>query len=907
MINNIGTTSLEKYTRAIALKDGSMLNVRAIRPDDEEKILAFFYRLSSRSIYLRFHHVLTDLSKEEAHQYASVDYDNTFAVVAVQGEGPEEKIIGVGRYWRLPSPEKAEVALVVEDPHQHKGIGTHLLEQLCFAAQEHGIDIFEAQVLPESIDILDAFQDRGFELISKLAGPRGCRGVFRIISTPLVDKKSAEREQIASAASIERFMKPRSIAVIGASNKPGIGNAFVKNLISSGYNGIIYPINPKLEVVSSIKTYPSVTDVPGNIDVAVIVVAAEKVQPLVEECGRKGVKGLIVITAGFSEMGGEGIEREKKLVNTARAYGMRVIGPNCLGISNMNPEIMMNATFAPIFPSYGKIAFGTQSGALGGAILYYAWTIGMGLSNFVSIGNRADVSGNELLQYWSEDKDTDIILLYLESFGDPRKFARIARSTTLKKPVLVVKSGRSAAGARAAASHTGAMVSDDIATNALFKQTGMTRCDTLEELFDTATLLANQPLPRGNKVAVLTNGGGAGIMAADALAAKGFQIPVLSEKTRTELKSFLPPKASYLNPVDTTAEVSPDQYYRALALLASEDIDAVVVIYIPPIAELLDLVSASIKRAAPEFRKRGIPMMASFLGVKQDRSKLGSPEQGFIPIYTFPEATAFALTKAYEYYERIKAPTGKIPQLDHIDRPAAEAIIKTALDRTDKYPMWLNTDEIEALFAAYGIRFANSHMAVSADDAVNMAERIGYPVAVKLQSSTITHKTDVGGVILNLESADEVRNAYGQIEDNLEKISKKTEMEGVTVQKMLSGGIELIVGVTQDKTFGPLIMFGLGGIYAELFKDVDFRIHPLTDIDARDMIKSFKANKMLEGWRGRKPSDIPALEDLLLRISALIEDVHDIQEMDLNPIVAMAAGEGCYVADARISVAPCAV
>jgi acetate---CoA ligase (ADP-forming) len=904
MTETASTVNLDKYTRAIALKDGSMLIVRAIRPDDEEKILAFFYRLSSRSIYLRFHHVLTDLSKEEAHQYASVDYDNTFAAVAVQGEGEEETIIGVGRYWRLPSADKAEVAFVVEDPHQRKGIGTHLLELLSVAAQEHGIDIFEAEVLPENSDMIDVLQDSGFELVGKITEPHGWRGIYSITPTPLVNQKSAEREKIASIASIERFMQPHSIAVIGASNKPGIGNAFVKNLIASGYNGIIYPINPKLEVVSSIKTYPSVMDVPGNIDIAIIVVAAERAQPLVEECGRKGVKGLVVITAGFSEMGGEGIEREKKLVNTARAYGMRVIGPNCLGILNTNPAVNMNATFAPVFPPHGKIAFGTQSGALGGAILNYASTIGMGLSNFVSIGNRADVSGNELLQYWSEDQDTDIILLYLESFGDPRKFARIARATTLRKPVLVVKSGRSVAGARAAASHTGAMVSDDIATDALFEQTGMIRCDTLEELFDTATLLANQPLPKGNRVAVLTNGGGAGIMAADALSAKGFQIPLLSEKTRNELKSFLPPKASYLNPVDTTAEVSPDQYYRALMQLANEDIDALVVIYIPPIYALLDFMSAAIKRAAPEFRKKGIPILASFLGVKNEKLTLGSPIGEAIPTYTFPETTAFSLAKAYEYFERLKKPAGRIPKFDDLDKRAGEAVVKSALARAGDDTLWLDSNEITALLSAYGIRSANSNIAASAQEAVNAAQGIGYPVAVKLFSPTITHKTDVGGVILNLKSADEVRKAYSQIGENLEKISRKDEMKGVTVQKMLSGGIELIVGVTQDNTFGPLIMFGLGGVYAELFKDVNFKIHPLTDIDAADMVKSFRAHKMLEGWRGRKPSDIAAIEDLLLRISALIEDIPEIQEMDLNPIVAMESGAGCYVADARISIAP---
>ena len=897
--------NLEKYMTAMALKDGSMINLRAIRVDDADKLLSFYRRLSSHSIYLRFLKMV-DLTKEVADQYARVDYDNTFAVVAIHGEGPDEKIIGVGRYWRYPYPHrnKAEMAFVVEDAYQKKGIGTNLLELLAAAAREHGIDTIETEMLQENEGITRMIQQSGFELTERFQGTKTWRGTYSIIPTPSVATKSSEREQKASIASISRFMQPRSIAVLGASNKPGIGNAFVKNLIFYGYTGIVYPINPNVEVVSSIKTYPSIMDVPGEVDLAILVVAAERAQPLVEECARKGVKGLVVITAGFSEMGGEGIEREKKLIHTARAYGMRVIGPNGLGILNTDPAVSMNATFAPIFPPHGKVALGTQSGALGGALLAYCFKIGLGLSSFVSIGNRADVSDNELLQYWADDRDTDIILLYLESFGDPRRFARIARETTAKKPILVVKGGSSSAGARAAASHTGAMMSTDIASDALFRQAGMIRCNTLEKLFNTATFLANQPLPRGKRVAVLTNGGGAGIMAADALSAEGFQLPTLSEKTRNELKTFLPAKASYLNPIDTTAAVFPEQYKRTLQLLLEEDIDAVVVIYIPPILELFGFMKLAIQEVAPEFRKKGIPIMASFLGVDLEKSTMGSPKDGYVPTYTFPEATAFVLGRAYEYYEHLKKPAGRIPKFDNINKEAAEAIIAKAVGRCAASPAWLDSDEINDIFAAYGIRSAHSKIAVTAQEAAAIADSIGYPVAVKLFSPTITHKTDVGGVMLNLKSAGEVIDAYHQISGNIEKLSRSSEMKGVTVQKMLSGGVELIVGVTQDKNFGPLIMFGLGGIYAELFKDVNFRIHPLTDIDAQDMISAFKAHKILDGWRGALPSDIAAVKDLLLRISALVEDIPEIREMDLNPIMVMETGQGCYVADARISVAP---
>jgi acetyltransferase len=395
-------------------------------------------------------------------------------------------------------------------------------------------------------------------------------------------------------------------------------------------------------------------------------------------------------------------------------------------------------------------------------------------------------------------------------------------------------------------------------------------------------------------------------MAADALSAKGFQLPILSEKARSALKSFLPPKSSFMNPVDTTAAVSPDQYRQALKVLLEEDIDTLIIIYIPPMQFLIELMQNVIREMAPEFRKKGIPVLANFLGL-ESRLIIGSREEGYVPTYIFPESTAYALAKSYEYSERLKRPIGVIPTFGDTDKAKAEAVVKAALARTERYPVWLDTGEIAGIFSAYGIRFAQSGIAATSQEAVNMAERIGYPVALKLFSSTISHKTDVGGVILNLASEDEVKKAYAQIEQNLEKVSRRAEMQGVTVQQMLPGGVELIVGVTEDKFFGPLIMFGLGGIYTELFKDVDFRIHPLTDYDAREMLASFKAHKILAGWRGAPPSDTAAIEDLLLRVSAMIDDIPEIEELDLNPLIAMPEGQGCVVADARISIAPVSV
>ena len=899
MIANPGNDNLDKYKTAVILKDGSTLHLRPIRQDDEERLLAFFYRMSPHTIYLRFHRVLTHLPKEEAQRFCTVDYDNTFALVATLGEETEERIIAVGRYTRLPRVDAAELALVVEDAYQGRGIGTLLLEQIATIAREKGIRRFEAEVLVENEEIMKVLKDSGFRVANQVDS-----GVYRVVldiaPTPLVEEKSAEREKIAAIASLKAFFEPRSIAVIGASRREGsIGNILFRNLLLQNFNGTVYPVNPTSEMVASVKAYPSVLDIMGEVDLAVIIVPAEGVHKVLEQCGRKGVRGVIVISAGFAESSPEGKKEERKLLETARAYGMRLVGPNCMGIINTAKNVNMNATFSPVFPPGGSVAFGTQSGALGLAILEYAQSLNMGLSTFVSLGNRADVSNNDLLQYWEEDPATRVILLYLESFGNPSKFAQIARKVGETKPVIVVKSGRTSAGSRAAASHTGALATTEVLTEALFKQAGVIRVETLEELFDVANLLTHQPIPSGRRLAIITNGGGPGIMTADACAARGLELPILSEKTISELKTFLPSRANLMNPVDMTAEASAEQYRKTLNLMAQDDdIDMVVVIFIPPVAKQLDEVARAIREVAQEFRRRGKTLIASFMGSRGVSVELGSREEGYVPSFAFPEATAAALAAACEYGEWRKGPKGIILELAGIDKKRAEQIVNSALKQEHAPRFWLDAASVNELLGCYGIRVVESKTARTPEETMKVAKAMGFPVAIKLLSTTIVHKTEVGGVVLDVHSEEEAHKAFTQIKERLAHISKEAEMDGVLVQKMVMEGVEVIVGVTQDPSFGPLIMFGMGGIYTELFKDTVFRIHPLTNIDAQEMVRSVKAYQLLEGWRGAKPSDIKALEELLLRVSAMVEDFPQIMEMDLNPLKALERGYA--VVDARI-------
>jgi acetate---CoA ligase (ADP-forming) len=731
-----------------------------------------------------------------------------------------------------------------------------------------------------------------------------------VTSAATQDRPAAETAPLAPE--LDAIFRPRSVAVIGASRERGtVGAEIFHNLIDHGFHGPVYPVNPKAAVVQSVAAYPNVTAIPGQVDLAVIVVPARNALEVLEECGRKGVRAAVVISAGFKEVGEEGAARQRALVECARSYGMRLVGPNCLGVLNTDPDVRLDATFSPTFPPAGKLAFSSQSGALGLAILEYANDLGLGISQFISIGNKADVSGNDLLLHWEQDPSTDVILLYLESFGNPRRFTQIARRVGRKKPIVAVKSGRTAAGARAAASHTGSLAGADAAVTALCLQSGVIRTDTIEELFDVAMVLAHQPVPRGHRVAIVTNAGGPGIMASDACETHGLEVPSLEADTVARLREFLAPEASTRNPIDMIASATPDAFERTVRCVHGDaNVDAVIVIYVPPmVTRPLDVAQAIVRgteAAASDAKRAGLPpkpTVTCFIGSHGVPEGLRSLREGRIPSYRFPESAVIALSRAGRYGRWLAEPEGEVVRFADCDPVRASVAIERARQRgKDGARTWLREDEVRDVLAAYGITVAASAHTTTAEAAAAAARKIGFPVVVKLISDRITHKSEVGGVVLDLRTEEEVRVAFTSIASRLAARGEADAMQGVLVQSMVKDGAEAIVGVATDPSFGPLVMFGLGGVYVELLQDVTFRVHPLTDRDARQMVHDVRGIKLLEGFRGGPPGDIAALEQLLLRVSQLIEDHPSIAELDLNPIKVLKPGHGCVVVDARIAV-----
>ncbi|OGP55798.1 MAG: hypothetical protein A2Y65_01745 [Deltaproteobacteria bacterium RBG_13_52_11] len=890
-----------QYETEALLKDGSKLFLRPIKRDDVERWLDFISRLSHRTMYLRFYSV-PKLAREDAVRFCSVDYNHAFAFVAEMLRDQRREIIAIGRYYRIPNKRSAEVAFVIEDAYQGKGIGTKLMEWLANVARDNGITTFEAAVLAQNREMMNVFKDYGFHVTSEYED-HAYRVTFPIARTKLVAKKEEERERVATVASMRSLLYPRSVAVIGASRDPStIGQLLFRCIMQSGFSGVVYPVNPNAEAIMSVKSYPSVLDIPDSVDLALIAVPAPLVARVTDECGRKGVHSIVVISDGFKERGGEGVQREQELRDIALGHGMRIVGPNCMGVINTDLAINLNASFSQVYPPQGNVAFLSQSGALGLSILEYADNLNMGISTFVSVGNRADISPNDVLQYWEQDAATKVILLYLESFGNPRNFARIARRASAVKPIVAVKGGSSTAGSRAASSHTGALATPQIASDALFQQAGIIRVSTLEELFNVATLLSNQPVPRDRNVAIVTNGGGPGIIAADACEHHGLVLPELPPEVIDQLKPFVKRDIAFRNPLDLTAGATGEEFEGVLKILADDNsFDSVLTIFIPPTVVDPKGAEDAMRRVAPLFQRKKKPLLACFMGQRGFKTKLGTSGK-FVPCYPFPEEAVSALAKATEYSEWLKRPKGAIPKIQGLKRERAQKLIESALTSSPQRPLWLSAGEIVVLLNCYGIRIAETLVAKTPAEAAAAASKLGFPVAVKLASSTIVHKTDVGGVVLDLISEKEVEGAFNDIKTRIAEIGRQREMEGVTVQHMVTGGTEVIVGVTQDPSFGPLIMFGVGGVYAELLKDVAVKLHPLTDVDAQELVSSIKMAKLFEGFRGAPPSDTQAIEDLLLRLSALVEDIPEIAELDLNPVKVMGQGEGYWVVDARIMV-----
>ena len=705
----------------------------------------------------------------------------------------------------------------------------------------------------------------------------------------------AERRRRREAArALDAIFRPRSVAVIGASRrKQTIGREILSNIVRFEFTGPVYPVNPTSPVVHSMRAFRKLGQIPGPVDLAIVVVPRDEVLKVLDQCGRKGVRGVVVITAGFKEVGKEGAALEEQLKRKLVRYGMRMVGPNCMGVINTEPTVQLNATFAAAVPSRGNVGFISQSGALGEAILADAAESGLGVSMFVSMGNKTDISGNDLLEYWEDNDDVQAILMYLESFGNPRRFTQLARRVTRKKPIITVKAGHTAAGARAASSHTGSIVGLDIATESLLEQCGVLRVASLEEMFVQAAALAQQPVPAGGRVAIVTNAGGPAILCTDALIGRGVELAELQPATRKALQRELPAEASTANPVDMIASADAARYRAALRLVkADPGVDGVIAIFVSPI--MID--AYEVARAIADAADGKKPILCVFMGKQRSSEGRAELQRRKVPIYRFPEEAASAMSALVRYQKLRDAPQGRDVRFKVDRRRAGRAIASARRDgRTD-----LSRAEVREVLLAYGFPLAPSRSAASAAEAIAAAQELGYPVVLKVDSRKISHKTDVGGVRLDLRNGDEVGTAYRELTTRLRRRDPDLRIE---VQRHVRGGREVILGMARDAQFGPLLMFGLGGVFVEVMRDVAVRIHPLTDVGARAMIERVKGYPLLAGARGEPPVAIKLLEQALLRLSQLVSDFgEDLAELDLNPFIVTEHAKRSYVVDARIAL-----
>ena len=871
--------------RDVILRSGTTLRLRPPHEPDVDLIVDFFKGLSERSVYQRFHG-FPSMARATVEPFVEPDWEDSGALMGTFSEdGLGERVVALANFVRLRDPACAEVAFAVADDFQGQGVGTRLLEQLAESAAEAGITTFVADVMPDNAPMLRVFEDAGFDVSRRLES--GTTEV-RLTIAPTQTYRAAvdERDHVAVAASLAPFFEPKTVAVVGASSRRGsIGGELFRNILESGYTGIAYPVNAKSPAIAGVKAYPSIADIPDGVDLAVFCLPAEAILAEAEAALVKGTKALCVISAGFAETGIEGERRQEQLLARVRAHGARLIGPNCLGI--FVAGVGLNATFAPHnFPA-GNIGFSSQSGALGLALLEQAAERGLGLSSFISIGNKADVSSNDLLEFWEEDPATDLILLYLESFGNPRKFGRLARRVARQKPILAMKGGRTGAGQRAAGSHTAALAGSMTAVEAVFHQAGVIQADSLEDLADVAVLLSRQPLPKGRRVAVLTNGGGLGILCADACEAVGLELPPPSEETRAALATMLPREASLANPIDMLGGATGATYEAVIPHLLDDPMfDALIVLFTPPVVAAAGEIGEAVVRALAACPDNEKPVLASFVAEE------GAPHcliEYDPPVATFayPESAARALGRAVNRAEWLRRPAGTYAELPDVDRTAAEELVAEVLRSSND--VWLPPAQARALFGAYGIPLVAERLAATAGEAVAAAQELGFPVVVK-SAAAGAHKTETGAIALDLADEDAVRAAA-------ERIGTP-----VLVQQMVQGGVELLAGVVEDPVFGPLVAFGPGGVFTELIGEAQFRLAPLTDLDAEELVTTGKAGRLVRGFRGGPAVSEEALVDLVLRLARLADDIPEIAELDLNPVIAFP--EGCVAVDARVRVRP---
>ncbi len=872
----------------VTLKDGTVVRVRQAGNDDRAGLVGLLDGLSNDAMASRFRgHV----GARDALVEPLLCGEGRFSLV---GEAGGSLVAQAG--YTVSGPDTAEVGIIVAEAYRRKGLGTVLLRRLAQSAADSKIRTFEVTVDADRHAMMDHIMEMGFPVQPKIL-PGKIRVTFPTSANQTAVEAFERRDATTAVAAVKHFFRPRSIAVIGASReRESIGGELFRNLIEADFNGPVYPVNRKAAVVQSVAAYDSVLKCPGPVDLAFIVVPAAAVIGTARECAQKGVRALVVISSGFAEIGKEGAALQEELVGVCRESGMRMIGPNCMGIINTDPDVNLNGQFSPYQAIPGRIGFWSQSGALGIAVIDLADRLGIGLSEFVSAGNRADVSGNDIVQYWESNGNVDVILLYIESFGDSRRFARLAKKVTRKKPIVAVKSGRSTAGFRATQSHTGALVAaSDVTVDALFRQSGVIRTDSLDEMFDVAAMLSTQPVPKGDRVAIITNAGGAGILAADACESLGLKVPELSQETQERLKRFLLPIASTKNPVDMSGAATPVNYAQAIQATAEDQgIDSLIVIFIPPLAEKAEVVASAILGAV-RATGRKLPVVSTFMATKGVSGQL-SDGTIRIPSYPFPELAVQALARVTDYGRWLGSPQG-VQSTYAVRRSEAAAIVARALGAGED---WLSPADTDALLKCYGVSAVRS---VQAEDPRRAAlAAAGFPgkVVLKAVAPGLLHKTEAGAVKVGLAPG-EVEGAAEEMRDRLRRSGHA--VSAFLVQEMVSGAVEMFVGVTHDPTFGPLIACGAGGTLVELVKDISVGLTPLAKQDAERMVRSLKTYQVLEGYRGGPKYDAKALEETILRLNQMVEDIPEVAELDLNPLMVLQDGKGALVVDSRIRIA----
>jgi acyl-CoA synthetase (NDP forming)/RimJ/RimL family protein N-acetyltransferase len=862
-----------RWEADVVLSDGGTVHLRPITPDDADRLVAFHGRLSERTRYFRYFGAYPRIPPRDLKRFVTLDHHDRVAFAAMLGDD----IIAVGRYERLSVGDQAEIAFVVEDSHQGRGIGSILLEHLAAAAQESGLKRFVAEVLGENSQMVRVFRDAGYE-ISRALEDGVIHLEFAIDPTEDSVAVARSREQAAEARSVHNLLHPKSVAVIGASTDPTkVGYAVLTNLLTADFTGPVFPVNAERPSVRGVRAYRRVLDIPDPVDLAVVAVPATSINEVMDDCLAKGVKALLVVTSGFSEIGDEGRSAEQKLAEEARAHGMRLVGPNALGVVNMDRAVRLNASLAPKLPGLGRTGFFCQSGALGTAILADAASRGLGLSTFVSAGNRADVSGNDMLQYWMTDPATDLVLLYLESFGNPRKFARLARRLGRTKPIVAVKSGRNAISPALAAT---SVPVDEPSVQAVFEQAGVIRVESLAQLFDTAILLAHQPLPEGSRVAVVGNSTAIGVLAADTALAQALELAG--------------------DPVDVGAQAGPEEFAAAVReALLRDDVDALIVVFVPPLAVPGTAFARELREVAaglPGGQQK--PIVSTFLAAEGVPAELavpgpdGAPGRGSIPSYPSPERAALALARVTRYARWRSAPRGKLVHPQGTYPLDARDLVQSVIAEGGE---WLTDAQAVQLLTYYGIEVAPFRVVTSADEAARAAEELGFPVAAKSANSLLRHRFDLSAVRLDVSSAEAMHAAY----TDLQAVSGA---DTVYVQRMVARGTSCVIGLQDDPSFGTLVSFGLSGVVNDLLGDRAYRAIPMTDVDAAGLVRAPKAAPLLAGYGGSPLADLGALEDLVLRVAALAEDVPEVRTLELEPVVASEVGAN--VVYARVAVGP---